>query len=82
MRGTKVNTEGVGPSPAVRARILKALRRGDQRLIAEVVGTRADYVKQLMRYRTESTSPLALRVWKAADRILKDRQRLTQDLSR
>jgi hypothetical protein len=64
----------------MRARILRGLRRGDQARIAEAVGTAPEYVKQIMRYRPQAKSALARRVWQAADRLLKDRARLNNDM--
>lgn len=64
----------------MRARILRGLRRGDQTRIAEAVGTVPEYVKQVMRYRPDAKSALAHRIWLAADRLLKDRARLNNDM--
>lgn len=64
----------------MRARILRGLRRGDQTLIAEAVGTVPEYVKQILRYRETAKSALARRIWLAADRIQQDRDRLNNDM--
>lgn len=63
-------------TPAERANILKGLRRSDQARIAEALGTVPEYVKQVLRYRTNAKSALAMRIWRTADQLLKDRQRL------
>jgi hypothetical protein len=76
----KVQTKVRELSPAAKARILKELEHGDQANIARLVGTVPEYVKQVMRYRTEAKSALAHRIWFTADRILRDRRRLKSDL--
>lgn len=76
----KVQTSVHGLSLVSKARILAELKKGDQARIAELVGTRPTYVKEVLRYRHSAKSALANRIWHAADRILKERVRLQQDL--
>ncbi|HMQ77137.1 MAG TPA: hypothetical protein PKE21_13730 [Flavobacteriales bacterium] len=76
MGHTSVRTPSTGYTPAAKARILRGLRRGDQARIAEALSCAPEYVKQVLRYRTGAKSALAMRIWRCADQLLKDRQRL------
>lgn len=76
MRSTNVASPSKAPTSVARAHILRNLRRGDMTTIAHIVDTDRDYVKQVMRYRPRANSVLARRIWKVADQIIKDRNRL------
>lgn len=79
MRNANVCTGADGMTKAAKSRIVRSLRRGDQARIAEVVGTAPEYVKQVLRYRPGAKSAKARAIWRTADRLLKDRQRMTND---
>lgn len=80
MRG-KVQTSVNELSPVAKARIIRELKKGDQARVAELVGTKPTYVKEVLRRRHSAKSALANRIWHAADRMLKERVRIQQELA-
>jgi hypothetical protein len=67
-------------TPVAKARILRELKKGDKARIAELVGVYPGYVKDVLGRRPGAKSVLARRIWFAADRLLKERARLQQEL--
>lgn len=67
-------------SAVAKARVVRELKKGDQARVAELVGTKPTYVKEVLRRRHSAKSALANRIWHAADRLLKDRVRIQQEL--
>lgn len=77
----KVTTRSIHElTPVAKARIVRQLRKGDRPLIAEVVGTSADYVKKVLTEQRADKSVLARRIWMAANRLTLDRNRLKGEL--
>jgi hypothetical protein len=60
----------------MRTWVVGNLKKGDMARIAEMAGTEAGYVKQLLRYRPNAKSTLAMRVWLKAYRYLRIREEL------
>lgn len=77
----KVTTRTVHElTQAAKARIVNEMRKGDQGVIADVVGTSPTYVKMVLASKRADKSPLARRIWLAANRITIDRNRLKGEL--
>lgn len=77
----KIDTKScIGPKH--RAFVRENLRKGDKARIANILGTSADYVKDVVGRRAESaTSVLAERVWLVGYRLLKQRKELSEEFN-
>lgn len=76
----KIHTKScVGPEH--RTYVLSNLRKGDKARIAELVGTKAAYVKDVLHRRPTASSLLADRIWLAGYRLLKLRQELAAEMN-
>lgn len=66
-------------SAAAKARVVRNLRKGDQVQVAAVTGATPDYVKKVLREKRKDRSPMARRIWLAADRIIGHRDNLRNE---
>jgi hypothetical protein len=67
--------------PRHREWVLAELRRGDQARIADLVGTKPGYVKDVFKRRPTAKSVLSERIWLAGYRYLKLRKEIAEELN-